>query len=819
MRPFFVFLSYLWLVATAQSSYFVGTLAGNGTIGFAGDGSRPIWARLNKPSGLFATGTLSVWFADSNNHRVRRISSILTPSISTVAGNGIAGYSGDGGPASSAQLSSPASVARAASGILFIADTGNHRVRKINSSTISTVVGSGVQGFSGDGGQGTVAQLNSPAGVACDEAGNLFISDTGNHRVRFLNVSSGVIITIAGSVNRGYSGDNGLGTDAWLYSPLGLGARAGSLYIADTSNNVIRMLNLSTNIIRTCAGTGVSGYSGDGGQGTAAQLNNPEGVSVDSDGNVAITDSGNNRIRIVSAVTGVIITIGGTGGAGYSGDGGEGTSASMFYPAGIASTGLNFVFSDQTNARIRSLTRPTPSSTPVSLTSTPSTTPSSSASESVSSPSVTSTVSATSSLTSSTTSTSSFTPSRSGSSTPTPTNRLQLPLPRGACRDVYDADRRVLHVGDDLACVLLASGAAQCWGYWAQDFETRYFPDAVDVGGGRYFACILTSSGAVRCDGTDVNDKSFRFSSSSPPFVGISHASSSEIMYAFHEASTMIARWSGNSPTTPPTERILSDISDTSGSVLSISNDRMIWRGNQLFAFSQMNEGYYRGGLLPTALSVSRGNFHFCWLLPTGYVSCIDETSLGELSSSNTLIGYGQGTVPIGYSNQSSTMVSCGGYHSCLLTGSGGVLCWGAGSPSQSSGTHALGQATVPSWAETGQAVVVAGNKATCAISITGVVACWGGAAGGLTLPTFPGPAALPCMQSLTLTPSSSLTPSRTPSSSTSPSGSTSISATSSATASLSFGATSSSTFSASGTPSDTPMEGVLRVLCKCRGS
>jgi trimeric autotransporter adhesin len=218
-----------------------------------------------------------------------------------VAGTGSSGYSGDGGQATSAALNSPYGVAVDASGNIYIADTYNYRIRIVTKSTgiISTVAGTGSYGYSGDGGQATSAALDYPCGVAVDASGNIYIADTYNYRIRMVTKSTGIISTVAGTGSYGYSGDGGQATSAALNSPYGVAVDAsGNIYIADTYNYRIRIVTKSTGIISTVAGTGSYGYSGDGGQATSAALRSPYGVAVDASGNIYIADTYNHRIRM-----------------------------------------------------------------------------------------------------------------------------------------------------------------------------------------------------------------------------------------------------------------------------------------------------------------------------------------------------------------------------------------------------------------------------------------------------------------------------------------------------------------------------------------
>ena len=343
------------------SAQLITTVAGTGTQSFSGDGGAATMAQLNNPVGVAVDGAGNLLIADRNNHRIRRVEA-GTGLITTVAGTGTSGFSEDGGAATMAQLNNPRGVVVDGAGNLLIADTGNHRIRRVAAATglITTVAGTGTSGFSGDGGASTAAQLDSPEGVAVDGAGNLFIADRNNHRIRRVEAGTGLITTLAGTGTEGRSGDGGAATAAQLDSPLGVAVDgAGNLFIADEGNNRIRRVAAATGLITTLAGTGTAGFSGDGGASTAAQLRFPEGVAVDGAGNLFIADTDNNRIRRVAAATGLITTVVGTGTAGFSGDGGAATAAQLNFPVGVAVDGAgNLFIADRRNQRIRRVVNP-----------------------------------------------------------------------------------------------------------------------------------------------------------------------------------------------------------------------------------------------------------------------------------------------------------------------------------------------------------------------------------------------------------------------------------------------------------------------------
>jgi len=323
----------LTVTAASGQGGIITTVAGNGVNGFSGDGGPATSAEFNLPEGVAVDASGNLFIADFGNNRIREVSA--SGIITTVAGNGSQGFSGDGGLATSASLNQPTDVAVDASGNLFIADDYNNRIRKVSASGIvTTVAGNGAQGFSGDGGPATSAELYYPNGVAVDASGNLFIAEGGNDRIRKVS-ASGIITTVAGNGTYGFSGDGGPATSASLYVPIDVAVDASeNLFIADFDNLRIRKVSAS-GIITTVVGNGTQGFSGDGGPATSAELYHPTGAVVDVSGNLFIADTYNNRIRKVSA-SGIITTVAGDGIQGFSGDGGPATSAELNQPGRLA---------------------------------------------------------------------------------------------------------------------------------------------------------------------------------------------------------------------------------------------------------------------------------------------------------------------------------------------------------------------------------------------------------------------------------------------------------------------------------------------------
>jgi sugar lactone lactonase YvrE len=335
----------------------ISTVAGFQALGagFAGDNGPAGAAQMDTPSGIAADGNGNIYIADYNNFVVRIVSAGV---IATFAGTGTtSGFSGDTGLAINARLGGPVGLAVNAAGtILYIADAPNNVIRKVTSGTITTIAGLGPAsgGFSGDGGNATAAALNYPTGVALDSAGNLYIADSGNHRIRQIS-TSGTISTIAGTTTFGFNGDNLPANSTSLYLPKSVAVDAqGNVYIADTGNQRIR--KITAGVITTIAGNGNTGYTGDKGPAASALINNPQGIAADANGNIYIADTNNNVIRKIAG--GTISTVVGTGLTGYGGDGGTAISALLNHPAAVTldPTGGNTYIADTQNNVIRQTT-------------------------------------------------------------------------------------------------------------------------------------------------------------------------------------------------------------------------------------------------------------------------------------------------------------------------------------------------------------------------------------------------------------------------------------------------------------------------------
>jgi len=353
--PALAFIGIVLSSAMAVGQGFtINTFAGNSTVGYTGDGGPAIAAQLNLPQCVAVDAAGNVYIADWFNNVIREVT--VNGNITTIAGNGTQGFSGDGAAATSAQLSFPNGLAIDSAGNLYIADTGNDVIREVTPlGFIKTIAGNNTVGYSGDGAGATDAQLYGPYGLALDAAGDLYISDSNNHVIREL-LANGNIVTVGGNHYPGYSGDGGSVANAQFNYPKGLAMdAAGNLYVADYGNSVIRKISAG-GTVTTVAGTGVPGDLGDGGPAINAGLAYPESVAVDSAGNLYVADTVNQVIREVSS-DGSITTVAGNGLPGYSGDGGPAVSAEFFFPKGVAVSASGGVYiADWDNDVIRLLT-------------------------------------------------------------------------------------------------------------------------------------------------------------------------------------------------------------------------------------------------------------------------------------------------------------------------------------------------------------------------------------------------------------------------------------------------------------------------------
>ncbi|NYF50753.1 Ig-like domain repeat protein [Tunturiibacter gelidoferens] len=356
-------LGSTWLVATGSGPLalfvpgIINTVAGDESWIYRGDGQPATSSPIFLPFGVAVDPAGNMFIADSSNNRIRRVDA-GSQLMSTYAGNGSAGNSGDGGPATLASLSLPTSVALDGAGNLYFADSNNHAIRMVTAATgvITTVAGVlGVQGYSGDGALAIHAHLDTPDSVAIDPVnGYLYIADSGNNVIRRVNLSTGIISAFAGNHTPAYAGDGGQAVSASLNGPWSATVGPdGQIYIADQNNHSIRKVALD-GTITTIAGNGTSGFSGDGGAASAAVMDSPAATAIDAAGNIYIADAGNNRVRKVNAVTGEIDTVVGSNLESFSGDGGPANAAGMYGPYGMALDGSgNLYVSDVFHNRIR----------------------------------------------------------------------------------------------------------------------------------------------------------------------------------------------------------------------------------------------------------------------------------------------------------------------------------------------------------------------------------------------------------------------------------------------------------------------------------
>ena len=337
------------------------TLVGDSIAGYTGDGNLAYLAEISAPHDVCFDAAQNFYFIDQSNYAIRKVSA-TTGIITTIAGNGTYGNMGDGGLAINATLEMPEYMCIDAAGNIYFTDGESNTIRKINTGgIISTIAGNGTAGYSGDGGLAISAEFNSPKGICLDPAGNLIVADFSNNVIRKINVTTGIVSTIAGSSSQGYTGDGGLATNATMYGPICVCFdAAGNLYVADEINYVIRKVNMTTGIISTFAGNNSYGWAGDGGPALGATIGLIEGMTFDCHGDMYIDDI-SCSCRKISGTTGVINTVAGSGTVdGYNGDGGSDTSEYLNFPEGLCvdpTTG-NIIIADAGNNRIRKATQP-----------------------------------------------------------------------------------------------------------------------------------------------------------------------------------------------------------------------------------------------------------------------------------------------------------------------------------------------------------------------------------------------------------------------------------------------------------------------------
>jgi sugar lactone lactonase YvrE len=346
--------------ASLQADYFaylrttVSAVGGTGTQATTGDGGAATSAALNSPSAIAFDAAGDLYVCEAGGANVRMIDTNGT--ITSPIGSGAAGFSGDGGSASAARLNSTRGIAIAPDGTIYVSDSANNRVRAVSGGVITTVAGTGGAGFAGDGGPATAAQLNQPRGLAVAPDGSLYVADSANHAVRRIS-TNGTITTVAGTGTAGDSGDGGPATAAAMQSPFAVAfGSAGTFYVVDRDAHRVR--RITGGVITTVAGTGTPGAAGTGGAATSAQLNGPSDVVLDTAGALYIADSSNSRVVKVDP-TGLLRAIAGTGTSGSSGDGGPATNAQFQFPRALAFSPLDgtLYVSDQNAERIRVLTR------------------------------------------------------------------------------------------------------------------------------------------------------------------------------------------------------------------------------------------------------------------------------------------------------------------------------------------------------------------------------------------------------------------------------------------------------------------------------
>ncbi len=353
---------FIALFHTHLSAQVILTVAGKGYEGYTGDTELAVGCTVHWPEAVAVDDSNDVYIADANNNVIRKINNrngIIKTIVGTgfEAGTGLGGYSGDGGQATAAKLYYPSGIAVDHSGVIYIADQRNNVIRKVDATgIITTKAGTSFAGYSGDGGQATNAMLSHPTRISLDAVGNIYVADSGNNKIRKID-AAGIIYTLAGSGGKGFSGDGGAAPMAKLFNPMDMAVdAAGNVFIADYVNNRIRKVDPS-GIISTYGGIGIAGYSGDSAAATNANIYEPSGIAVDAAGNVYFSDMANFRVRKIDA-SGIITTVVGNGVHGYNGDNILAKNAQIWFPEGLALDAWGRLYlADKGNNRIRLITK------------------------------------------------------------------------------------------------------------------------------------------------------------------------------------------------------------------------------------------------------------------------------------------------------------------------------------------------------------------------------------------------------------------------------------------------------------------------------